>query len=186
MALSYGTDEWLQTYDELAKQRMAGGPPFIFGMPEWVATYEKLIQEDAPYKEAAKTWEGTVILRVLKKPEIGLDIDLYIFMDLWHGDCRYVRIVPPDVGEAGDFVIAGEYGQWKAVVKKELDVVKGMMQNKLKLKGDLPYIVRAVKAAARLTEISTMVETIFPDEAGPDVAEQVKAFVAESAPQLGL
>jgi putative sterol carrier protein len=186
MALTYGTDEWLQAYEEMVKERSAGGPPFIVGTPEWVAKYENLVQNDADYKEAAKTWEGSVVIHILKKPEIGLDIDLYLFMDLWHGDCRFIRIVPPDAGEAGDFVITGEYERWKQVMKKELDVVKGMMQGKLKLKGDLPTIVRAVKAAVRLVELSTMIDTVFPDEAGPEVVEEIKSFVAEAAPKFGL
>jgi putative sterol carrier protein len=186
MALTYGTDEWIQAYDELTKERMAGGPPYIMGTPEWVATYEKLVREDANYKEVAKTWEGSVIIHVLAKPEIGLDIDLYIFMDLWHGDCRYMRIVPPDVGEAGDFVITGEFERWKSVMKKELDTVKGMMQGKLKLKGDLPTIVRAVKAAVRLVDISNMIDTIFPDEATPEQTEELRAFVKEASDKFGI
>jgi putative sterol carrier protein len=186
MALTYGTDEWLQEYEKVTKERLAAGPPYIVGTPEWVSEFEKLIQNDADYKEAAKTWEGSVVIHILPKPEIGLDIDLYIFMDLWHGDCRFVRIVPPDVGEAGDFVITGEYERWKQVMKKELDTVKGMMQGKLKLKGDLPTIVRAVKAAVRLTDLSAMVETTFPDEAGPEAVDQIRAFVADVAPKFGL
>jgi putative sterol carrier protein len=186
MALTYGTDEWLQAYEEVTKERMASGPPFMVGTPEWVATYEKLVQEDAAYKEAAKTWEGSVIIHILPKPEIGLDIDLYIFMDLWHGDCRFMRIVPPDAGEAGDFVITGEYERWKAVMKKELDTVKGMMQGKLKLKGDLPTIVRAVKAAARLVEIVTMVDMIYPDEATPEQVDDLRTFVKEASEKFGL
>jgi putative sterol carrier protein len=49
-------------------------------------------------------------------------------------------------------------------VKEELEPVKGMMQGKLKLKGDLPTIVRFVKAAQDLVESATMVDTKFLDE----------------------
>ncbi len=186
MALTYGTDEWLQAYDEVVKERSAAGPPFLMGTPEWIAVYEKLVQEDATYKEAAKTWEGSVVIHVLAKPEIGLDIDLYIFMDLWHGDCRFMRIVPPEAGEAGDFVITGEFERWKQVMKKELDTTKGMMQGKLKLKGDLPTIVRAVKAAVRLVEISNMIDTVFEDEASPEEIEGLRAFVKEASEKFGI
>jgi hypothetical protein len=43
---------------------------------------------------------------------------------------------------------------------KELDPIKGMM---LKLKGDLPTIVRSVRASQELGECSTRVETRFLD-----------------------
>ncbi len=186
MALEYGTDEWIQAYNEIVKERSAGGPPYIMGTPEWVAQYEKMIQEDAEYKEAAKTWEGSVVIHILPKPEIGLDKDIYMYMDLWHGDCNYVRIVPPEVGEAGDYVITGEYERWKAVMAKELDTVKGMMQGKLKLKGDLPSIVRSVKAAARLVDLSASTNPIFPDELGPDKIEELRSFLHEASEKFGI
>jgi putative sterol carrier protein len=184
MALTYGTDEWIQEYNKLVEERLKNGPPYVFGTPEWVATYEKLVQNDEAYKEAAKTWEGSVVLRVLPKPDIGLDRDLYIFMDLWHGDARYFRIVPPEVGESGDFVITGEYERWKQVMAKQLEPTKGMMQGKLKLKGDLPTIVRAVKAAVRLVELSGMVDTIMPDEE-PAAAENIRE-VLKVAEEFGI
>jgi putative sterol carrier protein len=39
-----------------------------------------------------------------------------------------------------------------------------MMQGKLKLKGDLPTIVRYVKASQELVESSTRIDTKFLDE----------------------
>ncbi len=94
-----------------------------------------------------------MVLHVEAAPQYGIDIDIYVLMDLWHGDCRSMGIVPPEAGEAGDFVITGSMDQWMKVGRKELDVVKGMMQGKLRLKGDLPTIVRAVKASIRLVDI---------------------------------
>jgi len=179
MAFQYGTDEWEKEYvAELAK-RMEKPPPYIYFTPEWVATYEKAVQNDAAYKEAAKDWEGTVVLHCLPDPQYGVDIDLYIFMDLWHGDCRSIRIVPQEAGEAGDFVITGAIERWAQVVKKELDTTKGMMQGKLKLKGDLPTIVRAVKAAVRLTDISGEVGGLLPTEMPPEQIEELKGIVKE-------
>ncbi|MBC7248035.1 MAG: SCP2 sterol-binding domain-containing protein [Actinobacteria bacterium] len=187
MALTYGTDEWEQAYQELVKERQAASsPPYIMGTPEWVDQYEKAVQNDAAYKEAAKDWEGSVVIKVLAKPEVGLDKDLYIFMDLWHGDCRSMRIVPPEAGEAGDFVITGEYERWKSVIKKELDTVKGMMQGKLKLKGDLPTIVRAVKAATRLVELSAETNPRFPDELSAEEVESLRELLKTAGEKFGI
>jgi len=49
------------------------------------------------------------------------------------------------------------------VLLKELDPIKGMMQGKLKLKGDLPTIVRYVKAAQELVNAASTLETEFLD-----------------------
>ncbi|MCJ7806652.1 MAG: hypothetical protein MUP57_03785, partial [Clostridia bacterium] len=54
--------------------------------------------------------------------------------------------------------------RWQAVMKKELEVVKAMMQGKVKLKGSLPTIVRYVKASIRLTDLSAQVDTRFQSD----------------------
>ena len=70
---------------------------------------------------------------------------------IWNrGVCRDARMVKVDEALKAPFCITGEYARWKQVLRKELDPIKGMMQGKLKLKGDLPTIVRAVKAAQEL------------------------------------
>jgi putative sterol carrier protein len=184
MALKYGTDEWESEYQAMVAKRSEKPPPYIYFTPEWVVQFEKIIQEDAEYREAAKDWEGTVVLHVEAAPDYGLDVDLYIFMDLWHGDCRSVRIVPPDVGEAGDFVISGSLERWTQVGKKELDSTKGMMQGKLKLKGDLPTIVRAVRASQRLTDLSAEVGGKFPTELSDEDKLELKASVTDMTEKL--
>lgn len=178
MAYTYGTEEWENAYREMVKERLAKAEkPYIMGAPEWVATYEKLIQEDDLYKEVAKAWEGTVVIHILAKAEIGLDKDIYMLMDLWHGDCRSIRLVPQETGEKADFVLTGDYERWQAVMKKELDVVKGMMQGKIKLKGSLPTIVRYVKASIRLVDLSAQIETKFhADMSDEERAEYKKWF----------
>lgn len=107
-------------------------------------------------------------------------------MDLWHGDCRSIRYVPKDVGESGDFVITGSLERWLQVARKQLDTIKGMMQGKLKLKGDLPTIVRAVKAAARLVDIVADLNTIYPDELTPEQIEEFKGWIIPLREKYGV
>ena len=184
MALKYGTDEWESEYQAMLAKRTEKPPPYIYFTPEWVTLYEKIIQEDAEYKEAAKDWEGTVVLHVESAPDYGLDTDLYVFMDLWHGDCRSIRIVPPEVGEAADFIITGSAERWTQVGKKELDTTKGLMQGKLKLKGDLPTITRAIKASQRLTDLSTEVGGKFVTDLSDEDKEELKASVKDMTEKL--
>ena len=185
MALQYGSDEWEQAYKEMISERTASPPPYIYFTPEWVAVYEKTIQEDDAYKEAAKTWEGSVVLHATAEPELGFDDDLYIYMDLWHGECRWAKIIPKEAGEAADFVITGSLERWMQVARKQLDVIKGMMQGKLKLKGDLPTIVRAVKASARLVDLSADVGGTFPDELSAEQLEELRGQLNPLREKIG-
>jgi putative sterol carrier protein len=139
----------------------------LFPSAEWLDLYAQRINESPEYKEAAASWEGDVSYVFEAEPDKGLAEETWAWLDLWHGECRGHRYgVPPEEGERAKFIIRAPYSRWKEVINKELDPVKGMMQGKLKLKGDLPTIVRHVKAANELVNLAGSVPTEFVDEAG--------------------
>jgi putative sterol carrier protein len=73
-------------------------------------------------------------------------------------------MIDPEEGQRAPYVIRAPYSRWKEVVRGDLDPVKGMMQGKLKLRGDLAMIVRYVRAANELVNLTTQVPTEFLDE----------------------
>jgi putative sterol carrier protein len=136
-----------------------------FPSEEWLKEYVERINASKEYQEAAATWEGDVAYVFEAEPDKGVPEDLWAWLDLWHGQCRDAKYaVGQAEGENAKFIIRAPYSRWKEVIKKELDPVKGMMQGKLKLKGDLPTIVRYVKAANELVNIAGTVPTEFIDE----------------------
>ena len=72
-----------------------------------------------------------------------------------------------EAGEADGaaYTLVAPFSRWKDVVQGELDPIKGMMQGKLRVHGDLPTIVRYVKAANELVRLTGRVDTSFQDEA---------------------
>jgi len=132
---------------------------------EWVEEFKKQINSSEGYKKAGATWTaGAVALVTSAKPEIGIKEDVGIWLDLHQGVCKDAKIVTAEDAQKAPFCITGDYARWKQVIKKELEPVKGMMQGKLKLKGDLPTIVRNVKGAQELVECTTRIDTKFLDE----------------------
>ena len=132
--------------------------------PEWAGAYKDEINRSAVYKQAAAGWEGSVGLVVLAEPDKNFPSDLGVFMDLWHGEARDIKIVSREEAEKSDFVITGPYSRWKQVAKKELDATKGIMLGQLKLRGDFPTLVRYTKASQEMTECTTRVPVNWPDE----------------------
>lgn len=131
---------------------------------EWAKAYKDEINNSPVYKQAAAAWEGTVGLVVEAEADKNFPEAKGIFMDLWHGEARDVKVVSPEEAQRADFVITGPYSRWKQVAQKELDSTKAMMQGKLKLKGDLPTIVRFTKASQEMTECTTRIPVEYPDE----------------------
>ena len=136
-----------------------------FPSKEWIAEYKNKIDEKPDYKEGGKNWTfGVTVLIISAKPEIGLKEDFYIYLDLHQGQCREARTCSLAEAEKQPFVIRGDYDRWKMVLREELEPVKGMMQGKLKLRGDLPTVVRNINAAKALVKCATYVKTKFLDE----------------------
>ena len=135
-----------------------------FPSEEWLEAYVGAINASADYREAAATWEGDVTYVFEAEPDKNVPDELWAWLDLWHGECRQGKLVEASEGEKAKFIIRAPYSRWKEVINKELDPVKGMMQGKLKLKGDLPTIVRYVKAANVLVNLAGSVPTEFVDE----------------------
>lgn len=137
----------------------------LYPSKEWLELYVEKINSSKDYEEAAAAWEGDVTFCFQGEPDKGVPADIYAWLDLWHGKCREGKYdVPKEDGENAKFVIRAPYSRWKEVIRKELDPIKGMMQGKLKLTGDLPTIVRYVKASNELVNVAAQVPTEFVDE----------------------
>ena len=140
----------------------------VFPSEEWLELYVEQINGSPEYADAAATWEGDLVFVYEAEPDKNVPEDVYAWLDLWHGKCRdSARLEGPDdpKAKAAKFTITAPYSRWKSVLKKELDPVKGMMQGKIKVKGDLPTIVRYVQASTVLVDLTTTVDTQFVDEA---------------------
>jgi putative sterol carrier protein len=136
----------------------------LFPSEGWMAAYEDLINASSEYREAAASWEGAIAFVLEAEPDRGVPSDLWAILDLWHGECRSARLIGPEEGSAAPYVIRAPYSRWKEVLRGDLDPVKGMMQGKLALQGDLAAIVRYIRAADELVNLTTQVPTEFLDE----------------------
>jgi putative sterol carrier protein len=132
---------------------------------EWMDAWKQKIVESQEYKEIAKNWEGSVSITVNADPSKNVLQPVYLFTDYWHGEVRDFFICDQAKAQTANFIMTGDYARWKQVAKKELDATKALMQGKLKLKGDLTYVVRNVKTVNKVVDILTEVNTLFPDEA---------------------
>jgi putative sterol carrier protein len=131
---------------------------------EWAQQFKDEINRSSVYRQAAKGWKWTVGLVVEAEPDHSFPEAKGIVMDLFDGEAREIKVGGADEARACDFVITAPYSRWKQVATKELDATRGMLTGKLKLKGDLPTIVRYTKASQEMTECTTRVPVRWPDE----------------------
>lgn len=132
---------------------------------EWASAFKDEINRSDAYKQAGKGWKWTVGLVVEAEPDKHFPESRGVVMDLFDGQARDIRVGTADEAKACEFAITGTYSRWKDVATEKLDATRGMLQGKLKLKGDLPTIVRYTKASQELTKCTTRVPVEWPDEA---------------------
>src|SRR5690348_5954594 len=131
---------------------------------QWEAQFNDEVNKSSVYKQAATRWKWTVGLVVEAEPDKNSPDAKGVVMDLFDGSARDIKVGTAADAQKFDFVITAPYTRWKQVATKELDATKGMLQGKLKLKGDLPTIVRYTKASQEMTECTTRVPVQWPDE----------------------
>ncbi|HTG48416.1 MAG TPA: SCP2 sterol-binding domain-containing protein [Actinomycetota bacterium] len=135
-----------------------------FATQPWFDEFVVRINASGEYRIAAADWEGDIAFLIEAEPDKHVPQDVWGYLDLWHGACRRGGVVTRADGENAAYLLAAPYTRWKDVVRGDLDPVKGMMQGKLKVRGDLPTIIRYVRAAEELVRLTGEVDTTFPDE----------------------
>jgi len=135
-----------------------------FPTEEWFQAYIEAINASEEYASYTPDWEGDAIILVGAEPDNGVPADVHGLLDLWHGGCRGGGVVGPERAEIAEFVLRAPYSRWKDVIKGDLEPVKGLVQGKLRVRGDLQKILRYVKGTQELAYIAGQVDTTFPDE----------------------
>ena len=128
-----------------------------FGTPEWAEALKQSINASPAYRESAKTWEGDFWFII--EPEPGAD-RVFMYVDLWHGECRDARVANED-DFSPEFRIWASRKNWQRVINREVDPIKALMTNTLKLKGNLAKVMRNVRAAQDLVLCAASVPTLF-------------------------
>ena len=132
----------------------------LFATDAWIKRFHEEVNNCEAYREAARTWEGDFYFVI--EPEGPLAEPVYMYMDLWHGESRNAFVAQDPSIKNPEFIIRAPISTWKEVIEMRLDPMKGLLTKKLKLKGNMAKIMRAVKAANELVRCTTRIPTQFP------------------------
>jgi len=128
-----------------------------FPSAEWIARFKEELNKNKDYEEAAKDWEGDFIFVI--SPDEGLKQEIMFYIDLWHGKCREAFLVKGKKTAA--FVFKGLYSNWKKVINKELDPLRGLIRGMFEVEGDSKVILDQAKAAQELVNTARRIPVVF-------------------------
>jgi putative sterol carrier protein len=134
-----------------------------FGTQLWLARLRETINQSESYAEAAKNWEGDIYF-IIEAADSYLPHDLFLYLDLWHGQCRAATIAHDPADYQPEFTFSGSFKTFKQIINDWLDPMKAIMTRKLKVQGNMAKIMRNVKAANQLVHCCTLIPTHFPPE----------------------
>jgi putative sterol carrier protein len=117
-----------------------------FGSEEWAGQLKNYLNNNPNYVDSAKSWEGALVLEFLSEG-IKLEQDVYIWLDLWHGECRDVKFMSArDELETAYYITATE-SMWAGLVSGTINPQTALMAGKFKMSGDMGKLMRYPKSA---------------------------------------
>ena len=133
---------------------------YQFASDAWVKALQEELNNSDAYREAAKKWEGDFYFIIEKSP--GIDEDIYLYLDLWHGEARQAYLQDNPGSKKTAFELSAPLDIWKGVLNKKIDPIRGIMTRQLNLKGNMMKIMKAPKAATELVESAASIDTTYP------------------------
>lgn len=130
-----------------------------FPSNEWVNKFKDALNKNTKYKEVAKDWEGDFLFIIT--PDEQWSEETILYFDLWHGKCREAFIA--DKNQKAAFILKGPYSNWKKIIKKELDPIRGLIRGMFTLEGNSKIILDQTKAAQELVNTASEIDTEFED-----------------------
>ncbi len=124
-----------------------------FPSAEWADAYRAQLGDNAAYREAARAWEGDILLRVTGTPAPG------ILLRLSHGECTAAEFYPDSGPVGSEFVYEGPIEQWRRLIRREIDPVRAILDGTFRVRGNLAKLMRFNRAAKELVETATRVPT---------------------------
>lgn len=132
--------------------------PAVFPSEEWLKEFESKLNEDPRYREVARNWEGDLFFFI--EPDGNLKQGLTFYLDLWHGACRKAEYDPkPDSHPGAAFTLTSTYTNLTGILSGKLNPMTAMMTNKLKVKGNMGYMMRNAPTVFDFVRVAQAVTT---------------------------
>jgi putative sterol carrier protein len=137
---------------------MSGAIPFA--TDAWIKRLADECNQSQTYREAAKDWEGDVYFVV--ESEGRWRETVYMYMDLYHGECRQAFVQADPLALSPEFWISGPVSAWREIAEQHIDPLRALLIRRVSLKGSMSKMIRHAKAAQALMRCAANFETEFP------------------------
>lgn len=127
----------------------------------WLEAFEEVLNNDERYAKVAAKWEGDFLF-IIEPDEGSEDPVIWYYMDLWHGKCRESFDVEPGSEDAPkpQFILRASRMQFMKVLKGELDPMQAMLTRRLRVEGNMAYMLRNVPIVLDFVRCAGSIEIV--------------------------
>lgn len=146
--------------------------PTMFASTEWIDQLWARLRADECVRTEGATWAlGPLLLMIEAEQDKAFASTVALRLDLHEGEARDLRAANVADAARVPFAIAGRYSRWKALVQQPEggDVIDAILQSRLRVKGDLPALVRHRQLLVAIMACARAVNAEFPDDAATAV-----------------
>ncbi|MCW2925379.1 MAG: hypothetical protein JWM98_2783 [Thermoleophilia bacterium] len=135
-----------------------------FASSSWAELLGEQLRDSATVRTECVTWIfGPIAFVVDADEEHGVE-PTTLLLDLHEGTVRGVSAVPSAESGRVPFAIGGSLARWKAVFGGTQGIVDGVLDSRLRVRGDLPTLMRHRALLDAVAAAGASVETSWQDE----------------------
>jgi putative sterol carrier protein len=128
---------------------------------EWAAAWGDALNASTVYREAAATWEGSIVV-LATGPSTA---PRAAFLDVWHGACRAARAATTEDVASAAFVLEADPAAWRDLLTGKVAPMMGLLTGRIRLaRGQLAKLLPYATAAKELVSLAATVDTVFPED----------------------
>ena len=153
----------------------------VLGTKDWIENAKKAYAANPDKEEVAKAMTMNLCMKMVKKPEAGLDEDLNIVMDIKEGSIS-MKFASEEEAKKASYVISMDYDTGKGMMTGKVDMMQAFMGGKVKMmKGNMMDMAKYAGTMPKMMGGmgAIMADTQWPDELSPDEREKFKKDLQE-------
>ncbi|MFQ5832472.1 MAG: SCP2 sterol-binding domain-containing protein [Candidatus Thorarchaeota archaeon] len=136
------------------------GKRIELGSDDYLAEFKKRLNDDGLYRSlAAKVVDSyTLVLRA--EPDKGVDNTLVVGFEIKEGEMTDIWLGEKETS----FILSAPYRVWVDILLGKIGANRAFITRKLKIKGNMPRLLKTAKATDRLVELLRALPTEFHGE----------------------
>jgi hypothetical protein len=138
-----------------------------FASKDWAESLGSRLQESARVRTESVTWVfGPIAFVIDADAEHGVAATA-LRLDVHEGSVRSVSTITHAEAARCPFAIGGSLARWKAAFGGSLSIVDGILESKLRSRGDLPTLARHRAMLVAIAATAGELDTAWQDESEP-------------------